>query len=679
MLQQHNLHSGGLHQQFVTGPMGLNVKAPGYNEALGGTGSAAMQAAGQMAAAKGGAYQGYAQGAGAMYGPYAQAAASAGNNYAQMFDAYSRGAGQYFNNIANLGANALAQGQNANQDRYSAYAQGAGSFNNLLGSLGTSALAAYGSAANAAMQAQAMNSTAALKAMADAAGQNQQATSLYGASRNQALAGLAAALGNAGTGFANARATNSNSAANLAGTGATAQSNLAAALAAASGNLASSAGQNEAALRAAVASGLANTSQAESAALANTNVAGSSALAGLAPSMTAAASNDLNYTRDMAKLGLARELGLTSANVAGSMMGSQPSWADGVSMYGPDGMIASGSSGGWADGVAPGQYAPVNPQANQPWYTQPQFSDGSGLAALQGLQGDLAGGTAAGLNAISSPASSTRSLLSSQAADGVPSMRSAMDQGMSRIDSEGVAARGGITDALLRGQDEISAARTGIDADAATTFGGLESTRGDMMAGDILSSLNDNYSSSMGMLQDAFRQGQRDPRSIYEDVYGNVSSLLSPLVDKGTSALNQFYGNFPLPVAGVEGGQLDPTPYLNAMQAAYDPFMSNLNAALLNQNNMVAGSLGTAASQLGSSRSALGSNFNNTLTSIDKTAEDSVNRLLKTTLKTPAQQAMDEQDAVNVRARFGDFGALNTLRNNQRNLNQFNTGRLRVG
>jgi hypothetical protein len=242
-----------------------------------------------------------------------------------------------------------------------------------------------------------------------------------------------------------------------------------------------------------------------------------------------------------------------------------------------------------------------------------------------------------------------------------------MDAGMRQIDSSGSSGRDGIASALMQGQGEVAAARQGINSDAARTFDGLEGARGNLMSGDILSSLNNNYSSSMGMLQNAFQQGQSDPRSIYGDVFQNVSSLLSPLVQQGQGALNQFYGNFPAPLPGGAGGQLDPSPYLAALQSAYDPYMSNLNAALLSQNNMVSGSLGTAASQLNASRGDLGKNFGSTLSSIDETGRESVGRFFDIADRSPLEAAQrareldlfarraDLQDRLNdVRAKLAD-------------------------
>lgn len=666
----------GGSRTFVTGPGGLMPGRQGYNESAAAVSAADSAALADMAGAKSDAYGSYASGLAGMYSPFAQAAASAGNNYAQMFDAYSRGAGKYFGAVANLGANAMAQQQNANQGRYSAYAQGVNSYNNLLGSLGTAALSGYGTAANAAMQAQALNSTAALKAMADLAGQNQQAQSLLGSSRNQALAGLAGSYGSAGTGLANARAVNSRAASDLAAQVAAAQSNLGSARATASGVLGSSALQSESALRAAIANALAATSQAESAGLATTNAGQSTALAGLAPAIASSAAADLNYTRDMAKLGLARELGLTSANVAGSFdvsgsfPGSGSSGSGNLTISGPNGVIAGGSAGDWASGGGGGgfsrtsSYTPVDPRANEPWYASRQSGGGAGLSALGTLRDSINSGATDGRRSISLPAADTRAMLAGQATDGSAAIQALANRGISGDTGSS------ISDALRQGMNQISTSGAGIDADAANTFQGLNATQRYIMSNDVLNSLNSTYSDASGQLQRVFERGQTDPASIYADARSDIQSILSPLVDRGTTALDQFYGNFPSPLANSPSGQLDPGPYLQALSDAYDPYMQNLNAAFLNQNNLVTGSLGSAANELATGRNALGDGFGRTLSSIDLDGEGLRQPTEEPEEMTPEEAAQLKYRELFARAQAGDRFALKRLTDASRTQNK---------
>lgn len=541
---------------------GLNTQFPGvktYNrptdaqwQAMGQVGAAALNSAPQHGANLANSFGAMAGAAANMYAPYAGALGQMGGNVAQMFDSYGRNAGNVFNAIGNIGANALTNQANQNQNLHNAYAQGANSYLNFLGNMGAAGLAGYGQAANSAMQAQAMNSTAALKAMADAITANQTATAAYGGSRNQALGALAAARSNAGTGMANARAANSNAAAQLGGLG--------------------------------------------SAALANNSSAGANALANLGVSMKDAASNDLNYTRDMAKLGLARELGLTGANVASAGMSaiSQPS--GGVSISSPDGMIAGGGFRPATMGGAMPSARYVDPYANRQWYQDRQTSDGAGLRSLGNLQGDIVGRT---------------------------------DRG-----------EGSILDALAASSREIGRAGLGIDSDAGATYAGMDDTQADIMRGDVLAQLGSGYDSGMGTLRDAFQRGQQDPRSIFDQVRRDIEGLSAPYLPAGRGAMDDFYGNFPPAIPGFGGGpgQLNPYPYLDAIRTMYTPYMSALDGAFNASTGNLMGLANRAGQGYSTGLNSLQGNFNRTAGSIENMFNKSSGKVIGDMLLRPTEQ-----------------------------------------
>lgn len=224
------------------------AKAQAQSQAAGQMAMAGAQKAGAVAAP----YAAYAPSAANMYGSYAGLLGQGVGTFGQMFDSYSKAFQGYGNAIGNIAGNAAMAQANANADRYSSYAQGNTGYQNMLGALGASALGAYGSASNAAMQAQAARETAAMKMMADAAAANQAATASYGGQQAAALAGLGNAYANAATGLGSARA------------------------------------------------GIARAGS-------DLGVAGVAAMANVA-------GNAMNYTRDMGKLDLARTLGIGQIN-----------------------------------------------------------------------------------------------------------------------------------------------------------------------------------------------------------------------------------------------------------------------------------------------------------------------------------------------------------------------------
>jgi hypothetical protein len=562
-----------------------------------------------------------------IYGAYSGLLGQTGGNMAQMFDSYGRNSGAYFNAIANLGASAMGAGSAVNTGLFGAYAGGQQAYQNMLGNLGAAGLAGYGQAANSAMQAQAMNSSAFAKAMSDAMAANQAAVSSYGVGRDQSLAALGSAMGAAGGNIANAFSQNAAAAGQMAGMGSSALSNLGGTLGTAAGNTASGQAQAEAALRAAAAQAsgqlgssaassqaalqgnlgqaVANTQSAQAQGLSNLGASGNAALQGLGAPVANAAANDLNYTRDMAKLGLARELGLAGTNAASAGMAGMGGGGDPFSMMitGPDGTIATGSAPGFGGFGSGGQSTFADPYQNVPWYAQRQASNQAGLQALGGLQAGIQGNTGALAGQLQGSGQQALGMLGNQSATGAADINRVFDRssaqigaesaaggqaigeagraGMDEIRRQGDAAGSGILASLSQGGRQIDDSQAGVRDAADRAFSGMDSSQNAILSSGVLSQLAGGYDRGMGQLQEAFRQGQRDPREIFGQVRGDIEALSRPFLSQGAAGMGDFYNNFPEGPAwgGVAGGGVDPMPYLNALNSAYDPFLQNLNTA----------------------------------------------------------------------------------------------------
>jgi hypothetical protein len=591
----------------------------------------------------------YASGAANMFGTLGGMYQTGMGTMGQMFNSYANAFGSYGNAIGNIAGNASQARANENAGRYAAYAGGLDSYTGMMGNLGSAALAGYGSAANAAMQMAAARDTAAMKAMSDMVAANQSASAQYGAGRDQSLAGIANAYANAGGSLGNARANMGNAAANLAGAGSGALANLGTGIAGAAANASSGTGQSQTALAAALANALSGVTAGEQSALTQNNAASANALAGILSSaagsqaglgnaaaalggslggnITNAASNSLNYTRDMAKLDLARLLGIAGTNVASQGMANLPGQGttltplgSGFTISGPGGLIASGSgpaAGQNIAGAVGGGSAPIymDPAANAPWYSGPQVSDGGAMTqlgalrdqsfgALGGIAGDVRGQAAGGQSqlasqfdragaGIASSSAAGRSQLDGLAGQMGSDIRNAFNASSNRINTEGDAGRVAILAALADGNNTISGQAAGLNDDAASAMSGINRSREDVVGSGVLDSLNRNFQSGFGTLADTYREGRQDPRTLLQDVLTSTQALANPYLSAGRDAFGTWMGGFPGPLdpALGGGGFLDPVPYLSALQAGWSPFRGELTNAFYNQNANVLGML----------------------------------------------------------------------------------------
>jgi hypothetical protein len=329
----------------------------------------------------------------------------------------------------------------------------------------------------------------------------------------------------------------------------------------------------------------------------------------------AAAGADLNYTRDMAKLGLARELGLTNANVAGAVgtnvagavgagLSGGGGGGGGISISGPSGQLAQGSFGpsgfggggssGGASSVAPPPF--FDPYANRAWYQDRQSSDGAGLESIRGLASSIS------------------------------------DQSDRRSQS--------ILDSLASGRQQTQDTSAGIDADASATFSSLRGTQGDIMNNDALGQLDNSYRSGMSQLNNAFMVGQRDPRDIFGQVRGDIMAMQRPFLNASAAGMSDFYRNLG---SSSRAAPIDGSQYINALNAAYTPYMRDLNERYGSATGNAMRLAANAGAGFNSGVSQLGSGLGATRSQLQGMFDSSAGGVLSQMYRSPAQQAQDAQ------------------------------------
>jgi hypothetical protein len=599
----------------------------------------------QAGAAQGSPFSSFAPAAADMYKSYSGMMGQGVGTMGQMFDSYAKAFQGYGNTIGNIAGNAGVAAANANADRYAAYSGGLSSYNNMLGALGAGALGAYGSAANAALQGQAMRETAYAKAFADSLASNQSALSQYGVGRDASLAALGNSYANLGGQVGQARGDVATAAANLSGGASTALSNLGVGMANSAANASTGTAQGRAALSAAIANALSGAAVGQQNALASNSAGANTALAGLGNasansagalgqanaafgtgmgnSMAGVAGNAVNYTRDMAKLDLARMLGIGQLNVSSQLGGSFGAPGGSVSLSGPSGLLGQGSYAGGATGISSGQ-APITLPQTPGWYSSsPQYYDGGGMGALNsvadrgfgqlsGLASDNRSAIGAGmtnvqsnmgaaLNNIMSSSQAARDAITGEAASGGSAIDAANRSAMSEMSQQGNASRAGILDALSRGTASINDQTAGLNADAARGFGGIDANSDSVRSSPVLRALQDGYASGSNQLRSVYESGRSDPASLLQQIYTNTAAMTNPFLSAGKDAYGGWMTNFPSPLTQIPGAIQDPMPYLAALQAGWSPFMSGLDRAMTQQNANVLGILTSGQSNYNNS------------------------------------------------------------------------------
>lgn len=420
---------------------GYGNAANAANQAWAANQTAMMKAMADMANANQFATSQYGAGREAALGTlgnsYAQAGMGFGNNRAQLGQAYgtlgAAGANAYGTLGGTLGAAGSQLGGSAMQSLGSMRGQAA----NALGNVGSSANAAIGNIGSAA----------------------------------------SSALGNVGSAF-------SNSIGQLGSSGAMASGNLGGAATNALANLGGSANRAYSDLGGQIGNAMGMMNAAGSGAMGNIGAAGQNAYGtlgsagsglgvGLGNAASQVAGGSMNYTRDMAKLGLARLLGLGQLNVASQGVSAMPLIAGGaggggVTISGPGGDIAGGSfgagggagsgvgGGGGGVGGAVGGIPPIymDPTKFPAWYDSQQMYDGGGMAALSGLAGQGFGQLGALQNSVGDAMRF-----------GMDNIRRGVDAGVGELQGLNARNTSAIGDTTMRGQAGIiGSARDGYGA-----------------------------------------------------------------------------------------------------------------------------------------------------------------------------------------------------------------------
>lgn len=564
---------------------------------------------------------------------------SAGGGLAGGFGAYAQSAGQLGTALANLYGNSMAARGQAEMARQAG-----------LANVGSAGLSAYGQMMGGALGAQGANASAYYKALSDMGLANQQAMGQYGASRDAALANTAAAAANAGSQFGNAysglagnlAAARSNAAGSLgqsygaAMTGlgnsasqlgqATSQAtgNLYGTIGSAAGNVASNIGNAYGNLFGNAATATSNYGM-------NSQQARANLLESLANAGLGAYSTGADYTRDMAKLGLARELGLGQLTVGSQAAAAMPSLAAGI----------GGAAGGQATGSSTGSSTnePIPPagdgtdfRSSEPrFYDDPQmlpaFDPGReySIESLDGLDrqvlSNIAARAAEGGGGIGEIGAAALSGLTDMADAGASNISSGAAPAYQQIDR----MRGDTRDMYTGLSDE---AFGGIDRDAIAGFGGI-----DQAAGRTFSSIDSSRDAiqNSGVLQQLIDQ-DRDARSQLErGNLGTVASIME-MASRGGAGINDIvgssFGNINLGMSRFNDG-LDRSLYSGAADAR--------------------GALGGLASQYGDFATGLSGLFGDAMSENSSLFADTIGN--RDEFKSPADR---EREAMEAEAAFFD-------------------------
>lgn len=592
--------------------------------------AALMQAPGQFAGANANMFDSFAN-------------ASAGG-----FGAYSQGMGQLGTSLANLYGNSMAARGQAEMARQTG-----------LSNVGAAGLSAYGQMMGGALGAQSANASAYYKALADMGMANQQAVSQYGAGRDAALANTATSaasagsqLGNAYSGLAgNLAASRANAAGSLgqsfgstiAGLGdsssrlgqATSQAtgNLYGAIGGASGNVASSLGSAYGNLFGTAAGATSNYGL-------NSQQARSNLLASLADADLGGYSTAADYNRDMAKLGLARELGLGQLTVGSQAAASMPSVAAGIgnavggAMNAVGGAVGSMSGGGGGGGgFTP---SPVPPAASGTDFrsSDPRFYDDPqslpdfdpqreySVESLEGLDrrvlDNIAARAAEGGQGIGQIGAAALSGLADMADAGADRIAQGADPAYRQIDQMRGDTRdmySGLADATFAGIDRDAASGFGgIGQSADRTFSNIESARDAIENSPILQSLIDQDLASRNQLE-----------------RGNANNL------------NAIMGTTAMGGAGIN--DIVGSSFRN-MNRGMDGFNYGLDSSLYAGAADTRGVLSDLGRQYGSFSGGLSSNFSDAMSANQQLFADTIGD--RREFKSPAELARDRNEARDV-------------------------------
>jgi len=349
----------------------------------------------------------------------------------------------YFNNLANLQTNRMASMGQAEVARQVA-----------LSNLATTGMTSYGQMMGQGLGAISANATAAMKANSDRQAADQAALAAYSGSRDAALAGLGSSYANLGGALSGAYG-------NLYGAASTAAGNY---------------GGQSAAARA-------------------------SALASLGRDDQNAYMADLNYARDMAKLGLAREIGTGQLSVASQGYGTLPAATGAIG--GALGGLNLSSNGAGGGTYASGSYGMI-PAPGGGYNVPPTTQYGGGREWYQNQQ------QAPGFNSR------------------IPGVAQSMDN----ADQNAYAAIGG--NAAAGGQ--------GIANAGAASYGGIGQAMGGVLGSTVQSDLMKNASAGRRQADRFFSDTNSNVANMTRQGYGGLQGMLGQGYGQLNAGMNQYYG-----------------------------------------------------------------------------------------------------------------------------------------
>ena len=559
-----------MHAAAAAGSANEYIKAQGQIQAAqagaaGSVGASRWGALGQLYGQPANAYGSFAGGNASGFGSYAGGLGSLGNSTSGLYQNYN-------NNVANVYSNQMGAMGQAELGRQTG-----------LANIGTAGLSALGQMMGGAFGAYAANQQAGLGAMGTLGAANQNATGQYGSARESALASTANSAGSLAGSLGNSYAQLGSSVAN-------ARSQAAGSLGNSYGSTMGSLGQSYGNLGTAYGNTLGSLGQSygnfggqmagASASLANTNLGGYQ--------------SGLNYTRDMAKLGLGQELGRAQLGVAntvagnlGGMMGGGGGFqitGDGQTIasggydgggYGIGGGYGGGGGGGYGGdgyGGGIGDYQPA-------WYSQQQtaapFRDNSGLRSVQSQGYGGLSGMAGNSQAMYGGMANT---LSGMAGDARSMYGSMYGNTMSGLSSDYSRGAGDIRGAGNQG------------------FGGISQTQNSIVNSPVLGALTDNYRSGMSSINGLTRGGNRSIGQGIDTGMSGLYGLSNNAYGQLNGGMDQFYRNvnvdFLTPMtqalnsgAGALGGLSNNLnagyrQLMNANQSGYDQFGSQLDGIM---------------------------------------------------------------------------------------------------
>lgn len=551
--------------------------ASDHLKAQGQIDSAQANANGQIGAAQATA-QGTLYGQpGNIYGNYADAGSRA-------FGGYAQGLGQISGSLAGLYNSYGNNLQNLYSNQTSAMGQTEAARQIAAANIGSAGLSSMGQMMGGAFGAQAQNQSAAYKAMADMAAANQGAMSSYGASQNSALANLGGSAATLGGSGANAY---SQLGTGLSGSRASAAGQLGSAY----GNALTGLGQSASSLGTGIANAGAGMYGTLGTAAGGLGSATNTALANMYGVMSGnnlgAYNTNASYQADMAKLGLARELGLGQIGVAGNAFGGGGGYGGGVSMSASGsplgGSYASGGYGGGQSvyGMPYGYGSPsgYGGSSSPAWYQDPQMlSPYFDPAMMQG------GG------AIRNNTNSALGAMNGYGYAGGQTVNGAGRQGFGQL--------GALSNLAQNIPGMYSSAMSGIDRDSSNAYGGIGSSlsqgygainqsRNDINSSPIASYLMQSNQAGRDQLDGSMRTNNRLLSNWVNAGLGNMQSAMASGYGQLNNGMDQFYANIPRDGAGLLGSALQQgASQVNAfgsqLGSAYGNFNNSNNAARQN-------------------------------------------------------------------------------------------------